>query len=318
VSKPRIHLIATGGTIAGAAADPLDTRNYMIGGLPADDLVASVPPLKDLAEIVVEQLYNIDSKDMTPDHWLGLARATLAALARDEVDGVVITHGTDTMEESAFFLDLVLPSAKPVVFTGAMRPATALSADGPMNLFDAVSVAAHPTARDLGVIVLMHGRLHAARDVTKAAPRSLEAFTSGEAGVVGWVPPLTINRRPARSLAPLDISGTEELPRVDMLLAGAGSTPDLLKACIRAGARGVVLALPGNASLPAAWEAAARAAVEAGVSVVRSARAGSGASRTPLPGQIHIPTTPLPAPKARVALMLALAGGQEADSPLLY
>jgi L-asparaginase len=316
--KPRIHLIATGGTIAGTAPDAADTQHYTIGGLSAEALVAGVPPLKNLAEISVEQLCNLDSKDMTPAHWLGLARATQAALARPEVDGVVVTHGTDTMEESAFFLDLVLPPGKPVVFTGAMRPATALSADGPMNLFDAVTVAASAEARDLGVVLVMHGRIHAARNVTKGQPLAQEAFTSGEAGVLGWVPPVRISRRPIRVGAPTGIPATDELPRVDLLLVGAGSSPDLIAACINAGARGVVLALPGNASLPVAWEAAALPALAAGAAVLRCARAGSGASRTPLPGAPQIPTSSLPAAKARVALMVALAASGRPELSALY
>lgn len=307
--KPRIHLIATGGTIAGTARDTADTQHYTIGSLSADVLVAGVPRLKDLAEISVDQLYNLDSKDMTPAHWLGLARAAEAAVGRPDVDGVVITHGTDTMEESAFFLDLVLTPGKPVVFTGAMRPATAISADGPMNLFDAVAVAASPQARELGVTVVMHHRIHAARDVTKAQPRGMDAFTSGEAGVLGWVPPLEINRRPLRRPVSVELAALDELPRVDLLLVAAGSSPDLVAACIGAGARGLVLALPGNASLPAAWEEAAAAALAAGLTVIRCARTGSGASRTPAAGQLPLPTSPLPAPKARVALVLGVAAG---------
>jgi L-asparaginase len=316
VPKTRIHLIATGGTIAGTAADPTDTRDYTIGALTAEALVASVPPLQDLAEISVEQLCNIDSKDMTPTHWLGLARATQAALARDDVAGVVITHGTDTMEESAFFLDLVLAPGKPVVFTGAMRPATALSADGPMNILDAVTVALSPEARGLGVVVVMHGRVHAARDVVKGHPHALDAFTSGEAGALGSVPPLRISRLPSRGAAPIDVSSIVELPRVDLILVGAGSSPDLLDASLVAGARGVVLALPGNASLPAAWETAAQAAMAAGLSVLRSARTGC-AHRPPLPGKSQILTSGLSAPKARVALMLCLVAGRSPEQSFL-
>lgn len=303
-AKSRIHLIATGGTIAGTAPDPADTRNYTAGVLTAEQLIASVPPLTDLAEISVEQLYNLDSKDMTPDHWLGLARATQAALARDDVDGVVITHGTDTMEESAFFLDLVLPPGKPVVFTGAMRPATALSADGPMNLYGAVLLAASSEAHGLGVVAVLHNCIHAARDLRKAHSHALEAFSSGEAGILGRLPPLRLIRR-LEPHPPFDLGTCAVLPRVDMLLVGAGSSPDLATAAVAAGAQGLVLALPGNGSLPAAWGDPVETIRNSGVPVIRASHADGGVASDPNP---HIlPCSPHPPAKARIALMLALA-----------
>jgi L-asparaginase len=310
VPKPRIHLIATGGTIAGTAADSIDTRNYTIGGITADALVASVPPLKDLAEISVEQLYNLDSKDMTPEHWLGLAGATQAALARDDVDGVVITHGTDTMEESALFLDLVLPPGKPVVFTGAMRPATALSADGPMNLLGAVIAASQPAARGLGVMVVMDNCIHAAMYVSKVQSSISGAFSSGMAGIVGTAMPFAIIQTPVRSIDPasLALHPGSTLPRVDILMVGAGSHPALLDCSVASGARGVVLALPGNASVPTAWIESITKARMQGVAVTCSTRVCG----IPVPhGKTTVPadlsSSHFPAPKARVALIVALA-----------
>lgn len=297
--KPRIHLIATGGTIAGASGSAIDTTGYRAGSLAAEAMIASVPQLADLAELTTEQLYSLDSKDMTPAHWAGLAGAI--ELARDDVDGIVVTHGTDTLEESAYFADLVLPAGKPVVFTCAMRPATALSPDGPMNLYAAVSVACAPEAAGLGVLVVSNDRIHAAREVTKGHTQAVDAFVSPDAGPLGWARPPVITRRPAgpanHSIG-LDSLGV--LARVDILTVAAGSSPDLLQACIDAGARGVVLALPGNASLPQAWLPHVEAARAAGCIVRCVSRTGAG----PLS---DTPTTPSSAIKARVALMVELS-----------
>lgn len=272
MNKPRIHLIATGGTIAGTAESASEAHAYTAGTLSALELIASVPPLATLADITVEQLWNLDSKDMTPEHWVALARATQAALDRDDVDGVVITHGTDTMEESALFLDLFIRPGKPVVFTGAMRPASALSADGPMILYLAVQLACSPDARDLGVVGVMNNRIHAARNLRKAHPTALDAFTSGEAGALGSLPPVQIHRRPPPRACTWALR-TSELPRVDILMVSAGSEPDLIAACIHAGAKGIVLSLPGNCSLPDRWKFAVDAAA-ARVPVVMSSRTG--------------------------------------------
>ena len=301
MGKPRIHLITTGGTIAGTSASATDTTDYRAGSLTAEQLLASVPALTDIAEIDVENLYSIDSKDMTPEHWLGLARATQTALERDDVDGVVITHGTDTLEESAFFLDLVLQSEKPVVFTCAMRPATALSPDGPMNLFGAVSVAAHPEAAGLGVLVVANDRIHAAREVTKAHTQAVDAFISADTGPIGWARPPAITRRPVCAAdQAVGLDSFDVLARVDILTVAAGSSPDLLQACVDAGALGVVLALPGNASLPQAWRPHVETARAAGCIVRCVSRTGAG----PLSDS---PTTPASAIKARVALIVELS-----------
>jgi len=293
MSQPRIHLIATGGTIAGIASDPGETVRYAAGSLSAAQLVASVPPLQSLADLSVEQLWNLDSKDMTPEHWIALARATRDALARPEVDGVVITHGTDTMEESALFLDLVLRSEKPIVFTGAMRPATALSPDGPMMLYCAVQLATNPEARGLGVVAAMNNRIHAARHLRKAHPTALDAFSSGEAGALGSLMPVHIHRRPPvqEQAAGDDASWLDRAgrpPRVDLLLVGAGSAPDLLPACVTAGAQAVVLSLPGNCSLPEPWSAEVARAADNGVMVILASRTGE-AAHLRLHGPIHPP-----------------------------
>ena len=299
--KPRIHLIATGGTIAGASPSATDTTDYRAGTLTIEALIASVPPLADLAELTTEQLYKLDSKDMTPRHWLGLARAIEAAVAQEHIDGVVITHGTDTLEESAFFADLVLTPDKPVVFTCAMRPATALSPDGPMNLYNAVSVACDPSAAGLGVLVVTNDRIHAAREVTKAHTQAVDAFISPDTGPLGWARPPLITHKPVRPIGhPVELQGISTLPRVDILFVTAGSSPDLLQACIAAGARGIVLALPGHASVPESWKGPIAQLRNKGYPVIETSRTGAG----PLTMSTEMSRTPT---KARIELMLELS-----------
>ncbi|MBL8446077.1 MAG: asparaginase [Zoogloeaceae bacterium] len=309
-----VHLIATGGTIAGLAEEENAPQHYTAGVLPAEQLLASVPGLAGVARLTVEQLYSLDSRDMTPEHWRGLARAVHAALARDDVDGVVVTHGTDTLEESAFYVDLVTQSPKPVVFTGAMRPANAPSPDGPMNLLDAVTVAASPEARGLGVLAVLHQRIHAARDITKAWPDRLDAFSSGDCGVVGRTAPIQIFRAVVPREKALPIAPDGPLPRVDVLVIGAGSAPDMLEAAREKGARAVVLALPGNASLPDAWRDAVIVAAKVGVTTVLAARCGNAVP--PKMGKRNLPAivTALPPAKARVASVAALGAGSDPES----
>ena len=314
MGKPRIHLITTGGTIAGTSASATDTTDYRAGSLTAEQLLASVPALTDIAEIDVENLYSIDSKDMTPEHWLGLARATQTALERDDVDGVVITHGTDTLEESAFFLDLVLQSEKPVVFTCAMRPATALSSDGPMNLFGAVSVAAHPEAAGLGVLVVANDRIHAAREVTKAHTQAVDAFISADAGPIGWARPPRIDMRPNRDAnPPYPLAEIGQLPDVEVLVISAGSSPRLLEAVRANGAVGAVLAAPGNGSLPANFLPAVAGARAAGLRVVVTSRCLAGGLDGMHRERLPSPTR-LSALKARVALIAACGSGMDEHS----
>ncbi|NTV12281.1 MAG: asparaginase, partial [Zoogloea sp.] len=309
----RIALVATGGTIAGSGGSPTGA-GYTAGTLSAESLLAAVPELAALAEIEVHQLFNLDSRDMTPAHWLALARKLSEVLARPEIAGAVVTHGTDTLEESAFFLGLVLPPGKPVVLTAAMRPATALSADGPANLYDACCVALEPQAAGLGVLATLGGKVWSARAIQKFASRSLDAFEAPANPPLATAQPWHLRHLPAHPLprVALDLLQWSDLPRVDVLYAGAGSAPDLLAASLAAGARGIVLALPGNGSLPQAWQAAVGEARAAGIPVIRASRAASGgAGPAREDGEFGlIPAGSLPASKARVALMLALAGGE--------
>jgi L-asparaginase len=284
VPLPLIRVLATGGTIAGAQTD--GERGYRAAAFSVDALIAAVPQLAALAHIEVEQVAAIGSQDMDDATWLRLAARTQAALDSPAVAGVVITHGTDTMEETAFFLNLVVRSEKPVVLVGAMRPATAISADGPMNLYNALAVAAHPATRGRGVLVVANDEIHFAREIAKTNTTQVGTFDSGHRGLAGLVnagrlhlyaPP--VRRHTAASeFAPLAAAGAgaQRLPRVDIVYAHAGMGRELIDAAVKAGARGLVIAGMGDGNLGAVALAAAAEAAQAGVAVVRSSRAGGG------------------------------------------
>ncbi|QID16713.1 asparaginase [Nitrogeniibacter mangrovi] len=317
--QPRVVLLSTGGTIAGAAGDATQTTGYRAGELDAATLLAQVPDATALAHIDVAPLLSLDSKDMSPRHWLLIARTVMAHLARPDCDAVVVTHGTDTLEETAWFLHLILPPGKPVILTAAMRPATALSADGPMNLYQAIAVAASPEAHGKGVLVVMNDRIHAGAEITKTHTRALDAIDAPELGPLGSVLPVRFDRAPNLGTAgqvPIDaLDGHDDLPRVDILYVAAGADPDLLAEAGLRRACGVVLALPGDGSLPTTWHAAAETARIAGVRIVRASRVGRGAVS---PAPADAPDLQLPGSgrlnpsKARIALMLELATGASA------
>src|SRR5688572_16898584 len=181
--KPKIVILATGGTIAGAALKPTDP-GYQSGAVGVDILIAAVPQLKEIAEVTGEQIASIGSQDMNDEVWLKLAKRTNELLAGDTA-GVVVTHGTDTIEETSYFLNLVVKSDKPVVITGSMRPSTAMSADGPLNIYNAVAIAADPTAKGRGVLVAVDDDIHSGHDIIKSHTTDVATMTSGEAGLVG-------------------------------------------------------------------------------------------------------------------------------------
>ena len=295
-----IHLLATGGTIAGEADPDARPERYRAGVRPVEALLAAVPGLDALGPLTARQILALDSKDMTPADWLPLLAATRAALDEPACAGVVILHGTDTLEETAWFLHLTLPAGKPVVLTGAMRPADHPAADGPANLRAALRLAASPEACDKGVLVVMNGQIFGARGVVKARSTGLDAFESPEP----WQ-----SARPDGRFAGLQVA---ELPRVDILPGYAGAPADLIDASVAAGARGLVLALAGNGSVPAAWLPALRAARRQGVAIVRGSRAAgpveadANADDT---GEGWLTAGDQPPPKARIALMLGLASG---------
>lgn len=313
-TRARIALLATGGTIAGTAASATDVTGYTAGTQDAAQLLASVPQAHALAEVHAEQPFRLDSKDMGPAHWLALAHRVQTLLADKRIDGVVITHGTDTMEETACLLDAVLPTHKPVVLTGAMRPASALSADGPMNLLDAVRTAAHPASHGRGVLVCFAQTLFAAFGVRKLHTDRPDAFAGDvlgriEHGQLHYFSPPPAPRAAQYRLPPPG----NALPRVDLLLVGAGSTPDIVPLLLGAGTRGLVLALPGHGSLPDAWEAVVAEASARGVPVIRASRCGTGpVAAMPLDQRLGSgPAGRLSPACARVRLMLTLAAQSE-------
>jgi len=278
--KANIVILATGGTIAGAAQSETQA-SYTSAQVGVDALIAAVPQLGELAHVTGEQVANVGSQDMNDAIWLTLAKRLNTLLASDDVDGVVVTHGTDTIEETAYFLNLVVNSDKPVVMTAAMRPATALSADGPLNIYNAVAVAADPDAGGRGVLVVINDDIHGARGVTKTSTTDVQTFVSTEPGLIGatlygqnrfFRKPYTLHT----SASEFSTAGVGELPRVDIIYISAGVSPDLIEAAVSHGAKGLVTAGVGNGNMTAgALEAVARA-VEQGVVVVRSTRVSSG------------------------------------------
>ncbi len=278
---PHVTILATGGTIAGTAAASTATVGYKAATVGVAELIAAVPELATVAHVTGEQVFQIASENMTPAHWLILARRVNELLTRDDVAGVVITHGTDTLEETAYFLDLVVKSAKPVVLVGAMRPSTAISADGPMNLFNAVALAASPDAVGRGVMVCMNDRIDAARDVTKTDTTALDTFRSPELGMLGFMQ----RGRPAfyRTLTRAHTTATEfdvkdlhELQNVGIALAYAGSGRVAIDALVAAGAKGIVNAGVGDGSLSVEAKAALVEARKRGIVVVRASRIPGG------------------------------------------
>jgi len=319
--RPRVVILATGGTIAGAGEGVRDA-GYAAGVLGVEELVAAVPRVGELAELEGEELARVGSQDMSPELWLALARRARARLGGQELAGLVVTHGTDTLEETAFFLDLTVGGDEPIVVTGAMRPATGLSADGPRNLLDSVRVAIHPEARGRGVLVCLDEAIHTARGVTKTNTAHVSTFQSPELGAAGKIvagrPIFFRPARPRASSAPRFALGElTTLPRVDVIYAYAGLTPDRVAASVEQGARGIVLAGVGNGNAPHAVLEALAEAVRAGVPVVRSSRTLSGfvARNVEIDDDRSgfVAAGDLNPAKARVLLQLALTITREAE-----
>ena len=277
--KARILVLGTGGTIAGAG-ESSTTATYKAGQIDASRLIAGVAQLNRIAEVKAETLYAKPSGDLGPREWLALARRVQAAFEASEVDGVVVTHGTDTLEEAAFFLDLLLKSGQPVVFTAAMRPATALGADGPANLFQAVRVAAAPESAERGVLVAMNDTVLPGWMAIKSASLPVQAFRAYPGGPLGRVTGerLTCFEPPRRS--PLAgrffscLDGQRELPAVGIALVHGGCGEAPLAACRDAGYPGVVIAGFGGGTMPAPMAALARRMAKDGVAIVVSSRVG--------------------------------------------
>lgn len=279
--KPDIKVLATGGTIAGSAASDTKTTGYKAGALGIDTLLNAVPETKNYAVLSGEQICSIDSKDMTDDIWLKLAKRCNTLLKDKNVDGIVITHGTDTLEETAYFLNLTVKSQKPVVITGAMRPATAISADGPMNLLNAVRIAADKKSAGRGVMVALNDQIDAARNVTKTNTTSVNTFQSPLAGSIGvvndGVPEFYgQTTRLNTTASEFDVTNLDKLPYVKVIYGTANDDALFVDAAIKAGVKGIVYAGTGNGSIHKDAEKALAKASAAGIVVVRSTRLVSG------------------------------------------
>lgn len=304
-----VVILGTGGTIAGTSKDAADNLGYTAAQLGVAQLLAAVPALSGQA-LEAEQVCQIDSKDMGFMVWRALAMRVAHHLARPEVGGIVITHGTDTLEETAYFLQRVLAPAKPVVLTAAMRPATALLADGPQNLLDSVTVARSAGAS--GVIAVLAGEVHSGLDVRKRHPYRLAAFGSGDAGPLAQIEEgrLRLYRRWPRS----DVIGVGSLPedvaawpRVEIVTSHAGAGAGIVAAMRQIGVHGIVAACTGNGTLHRDLEVALLEAQEAGVRVVRSSRCLDGAVIATA-GQALPSAGALTPVQARVEMILALLG----------
>jgi L-asparaginase len=303
-SLPNVHIIGTGGTI-GSAGDYWHGRTTRV---PIDSL-ARIPGVEKLAAITTEQLWNVGSSAIGPARWLELSRHVTDRLAsRPSLSGIVITHGTDTMEETAYFLDLTVGGDRPVVLTGSMRPSDMPGADGPANLLNAVKVAADPRSRGRGVMITMDDRLFAARDVTKTNSMRVETFQAPDRGALGIVDSYGIvfhRAASSRQQPQFDIGGIRALPKVDIVYSYAGADSVAIDALVAAGAKGLVIAGVGKGNMPAEQGRAVERATKRGVIVVVTTRTGSGAVPTEgLNGLIG--AGDLNAQKARVLLMLAL------------
>src|SRR5438045_1082149 len=311
---PRVIILATGGTIAGAGASA-DRAGYTAGKIPIDDLIGSIPTVKKIATITGEQIASVGSQDMTIEIWKKLAVRANEIFAKNEADAIVVTHGTDTQEETAYFLDLVIPSDKPVVLTGSMRPATAISADGPKNLYDAITIAVNPESKGRGVLVSFNEGIYDAREVMKMSTTKTNAFGSPNTGAVGQaydgrVEYYSKSEREVNPKSPVVITADTKLPRVDIVYMYADAPADEIDLLIGKKVDGIVIAGVGNGNFNKAYMDAVKRAVAAGIIVCRSSRTPSG--RVVLHDEINddelgtIVSDDLTPQKARILLMLAL------------
>lgn len=321
MQKIRIAVLGTGGTIAGEAASPAEVLHYQDSQLSAAATLAPLarhlPPNIELFPVQISQL---GSENFSTQTWLSLAEAMNRIHASHDIDGFVLTQGTDTLEETAYFLHLALKLSQSVVVVGAMRPATALSADGPLNLLRAVQLAASPVVQGFGVMVVANERIFAAREVTKSHTSSIDSFCSPDFGCIGYMQngEVKLHRLPSRQHtlnSPFEVAGLHDLPRVDIVYAYAGAGSESIHAFVAGGACGLVHAGTGNGSVSSVHQAAYREVMVQGVAVVRSSRTGSGlVSRNGAVdddtfGSISADT--LSPQKARVLLSLALTVTQD-------
>jgi L-asparaginase len=307
VKAQQIVVLATGGTIAGRATRAGDVLGYRAGEVGVDELLAGLPAPEGMV-VTGEQVAQVDSKDMDFALWRRLAARCGHWLQQPQVQAVVVTHGTDTLEETAWFLQRVLAPAKPVVLASAMRPASAPAPDGPQNLADAFTVATAPGAR--GVVAVCAGAVHGAADVRKVHPLRLDAFGSGDAGAIAYVEAGTVRQvrpwpAPSESAGLFEqVAREQSCPWVEIVHSHAGADGRAVQALVAAGVQGLVVAATGNGTVHVALEQALLGAQEQGVRVVRASRCLEGPMLTQ--PQDALPASALTPAKARVELLLSL------------
>ena len=315
---PVVWVLATGGTIAGRGATSTSLAEYKPGTLLGAEIIDAVPEIKAVAAVKVEQIANVSSSDITTEHWLTLARRINEIFAADaKVSGVVVTHGTNTLEETAYFLNLTIKHDRPVVVVGAMRPASAISADGPLNLLNAVRTAVSADARGKGVLVVLNDEINGARDVTKTNTYRVETFQAPELGLLGYVDADRVSFYRASTRrhtvnSEFDVSTLTRLPQTDIVYSYVGPSPKMVEALVAAGTRGIVFAGTGAGGLSTVEREAVKSllSLPAGSRpvVVRSSRTGNGRviGREESDKMGMIPADTLNPQKARILLMLAL------------
>lgn len=279
-NKPTVYILATGGTIAGQGSSEV-TAGYKAGAITVDQLLSAVPSIKDIANIKAEQVANIGSQDMNDEVWLKLAKRVNELLSLNDVDAIVITHGTDTQEETAYFLNLTVKSAKPVVLVGSMRPSTAISADGPRNIYNAVATAVDKQSIGQGVMVVMDDKIIGADNITKTNTISVGTFNDPDFGPLGIV----YNGKPIFNRSSLkrhtinsefDITNLNKLPRVEIILSYSNANTLFVDAAVKAGVKGIVTAGVGNGNMTTLLQNSLHEATKKGIAVVRSSRIMTG------------------------------------------
>ncbi|MBP0630290.1 MULTISPECIES: asparaginase [unclassified Cupriavidus] len=278
--KANIVIIGTGGTIAGAGASAINTAAYQSAVVPVDKIIASVPEVSKVANVKGEQIFQIGSESFNNERLLKLGKRVSELLKQPDVDGIVITHGTDTIEETAYFLNLTLKSDKPVVVVGSMRPGTALGADGALNLYDAVLVASNPASKGKGTLVVLNDEIHTGRDVTKSNTFKAETFRS-QFGPLGYVVEgrslfYRLPARPHTLQTEWDIDKIDKLPEVAVVYAYGNVNPASIDAAVKNGAKAIIYAATGNGSVGDYMVEPLKAARAKGVQIVRASRTGSG------------------------------------------
>lgn len=318
---PNIKILATGGTIAGSASSATQMTGYTAGAIGIQVLIDAVPQMKDVANITGEQVCKISSNNMTDEIWLTIGKRVNELLKDKNVDGIVITHGTDTLEETAYFLNLVVKSDKPVVLVGAMRPATAMSADGPVNLLNAVKLAASKEAVGKGVLIALNDEINSARDASKTNTTHVSTFKAPELGYLGYMnngKPYFYRETTRRhtSKTEFDISKLDKLPSVEIVYGRAGENRVIVDAIAASGAKGIIYAGTGNGSIHDAAEAGLLDAQKKGAVIVRTSRTGNGTVINSIPKwdqQNFLKGDSLSPHKARILLSLALTKTNNLD-----